>query len=84
MLICRNTAFEDASVGAGRTSDGARCVAPSKGVVAARCSAAVAPPPVVVGGGRVDDDPCDGQVGVAAKRAGMEGVAKLVDGFVAP
>ena len=55
-----------------------------KSVVAAWCSAAVAPPPVVVGGGRVDDDPCDGQVGVVIKRAGTEGVAKLVDGFVAP
>jgi hypothetical protein len=55
-----------------------------KSVVAAQCSAAVAPPPVVVGGGRVDDNPCDGHVGVVVKQAGAEGVAKLVDGFVAP
>ncbi len=55
-----------------------------KSVMAAWCSAAVALPPVVVGGGRVDDDPGDGQVGVVVKRSGTEGVAKLVDGFVAP
>jgi hypothetical protein len=57
---------------------------PAKECRGGQCSAAVAPPPVVVGGGRVDDNPCDGQVGVVVKRAGTEGVAKLVDGFVAP
>ncbi len=31
-LMRRDTAFEDASIGAGRTSDGARCIAPSKRV----------------------------------------------------
>ncbi len=59
------------------------CRTQQKSVVAAQCCTAVAPPPVVVGGGRVDDDPCDGQVGVIVKQAGMEGMAKLVDGFVA-
>ncbi len=51
-----------------------------KSVMAARCSAAVAPPPVVVGGEGADNDP----VGVVVERAGAEGMAKLIDGFVAP
>ena len=38
------------------------------------------PPPVVVGGEGADNNP----VGVFVKQAGAGGMAKLVDGFVAP
>jgi hypothetical protein len=80
----RNTAFEDASVGAGRTSNGVRCVTPNKRVSWRHgVSPQLPPPPVVVGGGRVDDKTCDGQVGVVIKQAGTEGMAKLFDGCVA-
>jgi hypothetical protein len=67
-LMRRDTAFEDASVGADQTSNGARCIAPSKRVLWRHgVPPQLPPPPVVVGGGRVDDDPCDGQVGVVIK-----------------
>ena len=52
--------------------------------VAARCLARLAPSPFRSGGEGEDGDPLDGQVGVIVKQASLEGMAKLVDGFVAP
>ncbi len=52
--------------------------------MAARCFAGLAPPPFRSGGEGEDSNPLDEQVGVVVKQASLEGVAKLVDGFVAP
>ncbi len=52
--------------------------------MAAQCSARLAPPPFRSSGEGGDGNPLDGQVGVIVKQASLEGMAKLVDGFVAP